>query len=96
MRRKTNPGYRICSRWGYETDMGVLALHPHDQRPLGAAWIRLLIEEKENVLPLIRDGTPELAIAVLQTRLGKGSARSDETPLEAASQVYPAVMLSVS
>src|SRR5258708_40309487 len=62
---KNNPGLqKYVQGWERETDMGVIALQSHDQRPLGAAWIRLLIED-EKMSRLIPDGTPELAIAVL-------------------------------
>jgi GNAT superfamily N-acetyltransferase len=93
---KNNPGLqKYVQGWGRETDMGMLALHPHDQRPLGAAWIRLLIEEKK-MSRLIPDGTPELAIAVLPNFLGQGTGTQLlKHLLEAASKVYPAVMLSV-
>ena len=93
---KNNPELqKYVQGWGRETDMGILALHPHDQRPLGAAWIRLLMEEK-NMSRLIRDGTPELAIAVLPDYIGQGiGTQLMRHLLEAASQVYPAVMLSV-
>ncbi|GHO53334.1 GNAT family N-acetyltransferase [Ktedonobacter robiniae] len=93
---KNNPGLqKYVQEWGRETDIGVLALSPHDQRPLGAAWIRLLIEEKKTS-HLIPDGTPELAIAVLPDVLGQGiGTQLLKHLLEAASKVYPAVMLSV-
>ncbi len=93
---KDNPGLqKYVQGWGRETDMGVLALHPHNQRPLGAAWIRLLIGEKK-MSRLIPDSTPELAIAVLPDFLGQGiGTQLLKHLLEAASKVYPAVMLSV-
>lgn len=93
---KNNLGLqKYVQGWGRETDRGVLALHPHDQRPLGAAWIRLLIEEKK-MSRLIPDGTPELAIAVLPDSVGQGiGTQLMEYLLKEASQVYPAVMLSV-
>jgi len=93
---KNHPGLqKYVQEWGRETDMGMLALHPHDQRPLGAAWIRVLIEEKK-MSGLIPDGTPELAIAVLPDFLGQGTGTQLlKHLLEAASKVYPAVMLSV-
>src|ERR1700742_2019412 len=93
---QNDPGLqKYVQGWGRETDIGVLALHPHDQRPLGAAWIRLLIEEKK-MSSLIDDGTPELAIAVLPDYIGQGiGTQLLKHLLEAASQVYPTVMLSV-
>ncbi|GAC1566432.1 MAG: hypothetical protein NVS3B14_08630 [Ktedonobacteraceae bacterium] len=93
---KNNPELQnYVQGWGRETDMGVLALHPHDQRPLGTAWIRLLMEEKK-MSRLIPDGTPELANAVLPDYIGQGiGMQLMKHLLEAASRVYPAVMLSV-
>jgi GNAT superfamily N-acetyltransferase len=93
---KNNPGLqKYVQEWGRETDMGVLALHPHDQSPIGAAWIRLLIEEKK-MSSLINDGTPELAIAVLPDYIRQGiGTQLMKHLLEAASKLYPAVMLSV-
>ena len=93
---KNNPGLqKYVQGWGRETDMGVLALHPHHQSPLGAAWIRLLIEEKK-MSSLISDGTPELAIAVLPDYIGQGiGTQLMKHLLEAASKLYPAVVLSV-
>jgi GNAT superfamily N-acetyltransferase len=93
---KSNPGLqKYVQGWGRETDMGVIALHPDDQRPIGAAWIRVLTEEKK-MSPLINDGTPELAIAVLPDYTGKRIGTQLMTHvLEMADKVYPAVMLSV-
>ncbi|HVU68523.1 MAG TPA: GNAT family N-acetyltransferase [Ktedonobacteraceae bacterium] len=81
--------------WGQANDIGVLALEEASQRPLGAAWMRVLQEEKK-MSPLIPAGTPELAIAVLPDQLGRGiGTRLLETLLPAARQVYPAIVLSV-
>lgn len=93
---KSNPGLqKYVQGWGYKTDMGVIALHPDDQRPIGAAWIRVLNEEKK-MSPLIDDGTPELAIAVLPDYTGQGiGTQLMKHLLETASKVYPEVMLSV-
>jgi GNAT superfamily N-acetyltransferase len=93
---KNNPGLqKYIQEWGRETDIGVLALHPSNQCPLGAAWIRVLIEEKK-MSRLIPDGTPELAIAVLPSHIGQGiGTQLMKHLLEAASKVHSAVMLSV-
>ncbi|HEX7733401.1 MAG TPA: GNAT family N-acetyltransferase [Ktedonobacteraceae bacterium] len=93
---RNNPGLqKYVQGWGRETDAGVLALHPHDQRPLGAAWIRLLVEEKK-MSRLIPAGTPELAIGVLPDYTGQGiGTQLLKHLLEAASKMYPMVMLSV-
>lgn len=93
---KNDPGLqKYVQDWGRETDIGVIALHPHDQSLLGAAWIRLLTEEKK-MSRLIPDGTPELAIAVLPDYIGHGIGTQLLTHLlEKARQIYPAIMLSV-
>jgi ribosomal protein S18 acetylase RimI-like enzyme len=81
--------------WGRQMDVGVLALHPSKQRPLGAAWVRVLLEQK-NMSPLIADGTPELAIAVLPDYIGQGiGTQLLRHVLQAAREIHPAVMLSV-
>lgn len=93
---QNNPGLRkYVQGWGNKGDVGVMALHPQDQRPLGAAWLRVLVEEKK-MSQLIPAGTPELAIAVLPDYLGQGiGTQLIKHLLEAARQIYPAVMLSV-
>lgn len=93
---KTHPELQPhVQRWGRETDLGVLALHPQDQYPLGAAWIRVPREEKK-LSRSITEGTPELVIAVLPDIRGQGiGTQLLDCLLQAASQVYPAVMLSV-
>ena len=93
---KNNPGLqKYVQGWGRQSDLGVLALHPHDQRPLGAAWLRLFIEDKK-MSPLIPDGTPELAIAVLPDFVGQGiGSQLLKHLLATASKLYPAIMLSV-
>lgn len=93
---KNDPGLqKYVQGWGRETDVGVLALHLRDQRPLGAAWIRLFVEERK-MSRLIPERVPELAIAVLPDFLGQGIGTQLLTHLlQAASKRYPAVMLSV-
>ncbi|HLV99508.1 MAG TPA: GNAT family N-acetyltransferase [Ktedonobacterales bacterium] len=93
---KTHPELRPhVSGWGRKVDLGALALHPQDQHPLGAAWIRVLREEQQ-ISRLIAEGTPELVIAVLPESRGQGIGTQLLTHLlKTASQVYPAVVLSV-
>lgn len=93
---KQNPDLqKYVQEWGCETDVGVLALHPLTHHPLGAAWIRILLEAKK-MSPMIPDGTPELAIAVLPDFIGKGIGTQLLIHLlEAARESYPAIMLSV-
>src|SRR5579885_3629264 len=81
--------------WGRPTDMGVLALHPIHQHPIGAAWLRLLIGEQKT-MSYIDDQTPELAIALLPDYTGQGLGTQLLTHLIAtAREVYPAIVLSV-
>jgi GNAT superfamily N-acetyltransferase len=93
---KANPDLsKYVEGWGGATDMGMLALHPVHQRPLGAAWLRLLIGEKKTI-SYIDDQTPELAIALLPEATGQGIGTQLLTHLlTAARSVYPAVVLSV-
>jgi GNAT superfamily N-acetyltransferase len=80
--------------WGRTTDLGVLALHPVHQQPIGAAWLRLLIG-KQKTISYIDDQTPELAIALLPDYTGQGIGSQLLTYLlPAARQVYPAIVLS--
>jgi ribosomal protein S18 acetylase RimI-like enzyme len=93
---KTHPELQLhVQQWGCETDLGVLALHPQDQRLLGAAWMRVLRAEKQ-MSRLVASGTPELVIAVLPNSRGQGIGTQLLTHLLAAARgVYPAVVLSV-
>lgn len=93
---KTHPELQLhVQQWGREMDLGVLALHPQDQRPLGAAWLRVLREEKE-MSRLVASGTPELVIAVLPDFRGQGiGTQLLNHLLVAVRGVYPAIMLSV-
>ncbi len=93
---KQNPDLqKYVQEWGRETDVGVLALHPLTHDPLGAAWMRVLVEEKK-MSPLIPEGIPELAIALLPDYIGQGiGTQLLQHVLEAARKVHPAVMLSV-
>lgn len=81
--------------WGRPTDMGVLALHPIQRHPIGAAWLRLLIG-KQKTMSYIDDQTPELAIALLPDYTGQGLGTQLLTHLiPAAREAYPAIVLSV-
>ncbi len=85
---KTNPDLlKYAKDWGREADVGSIALEPDCNRPIGAAWIRLLA---------VDDTTPELAIAVLPEFLGYGvGTLLLQHLLEAAKQRYSSVVLSV-
>lgn len=70
---KSDPNLiRYVKDWGQRPgDLGFLALDPHNQQPIGAAWLRLLIGPDQTIA-YINDSTPELAIAVLPSYYGKG------------------------
>jgi len=93
---KNNPDLaKYIKDWGRPTDMGFLALDPHTQQPIGAAWVRLLIGP-DKTISYIDDSTPELAIAVLPEYIGKGLGTQLLTHvLQAAGHAFPAVVLSV-
>ncbi len=93
---KNNPGLqKYVQGWGREGDIGVVAVHLQDQRPLGAAWVRVLSEEK-SMSSAVKERTPELAIAVLPAFVGQGiGTQLLQHLLAAARVVYPAVVLSV-
>ena len=93
---KQNPDLvKYVNGWGRETDIGCIALEPHSNQPIGAAWIRLLIAN-EKTTSYVDDITPELAIAVQPGYLGSGvGTLLLQHLLEAAKQRYPRVVLSV-
>jgi ribosomal protein S18 acetylase RimI-like enzyme len=81
--------------WKHETDVGCIALEPVSNRPIGAAWIRLFIDD-DKTISYIDDFTPELAIAVLPDYVGKGvGTQLLRHVLEAAKEHYSSVVLSV-
>jgi ribosomal protein S18 acetylase RimI-like enzyme len=86
---------RYVKDWKRETDMGCIALEPESNRPIGAAWIRLLLGD-DKTFSYIDDFTPELAIATLPDYIGKGvGTQLLSSILEAAREKYAAVVLSV-
>jgi ribosomal protein S18 acetylase RimI-like enzyme len=81
--------------WGKPGDQGVIAFDSKSSRQLGAAWIRLLTEDKSNY-GYYDDETPELAIATFPdvTGQGVGSAMLDALFQQARGHV-PAIVLTV-
>jgi ribosomal protein S18 acetylase RimI-like enzyme len=92
---KTHPYLAKYVRgWGRAGDLGVVAVED-GERPIGAAWVRLLAGAEKNY-PAIEDDIPELAIAVDPGWIGQGiGGRLLARLLEEARSTYPAVVLSV-
>ncbi|MFN8442664.1 MAG: GNAT family N-acetyltransferase [Caldilineaceae bacterium] len=81
--------------WGQPGDFGLIAVDTKSRQKVGAAWLRLLIEDKTSVT-YQDDETPELAIAIVPDWIGCGVGTALMTRLvESARQRYPALVLSV-
>ena len=64
------PVYRYVSNWGRRGDAGVMALEgPH---AYGAAWFRLFTADEPG-FGFVDEATPELTIAVVPSRRGRGA-----------------------
>ena len=87
------PVYRYVANWGRRGDAGVLALDgPH---AYGAAWYRLFTEDEPG-FGFVDEATPELTIAVVPSRRGKGAGAELLQALldRAREEGYSAVSLS--
>ena len=87
------PVYRYVNNWGRPGDDGVIALEgPH---AYGAAWFRLFTEDEPG-FGFVDAQTPELTVAVVPSRRGKGAgAELLEALLERAREDgYTAISLS--
>jgi len=93
---KDDPHLNIYVKdWGKRGDQGAIAFDPQTSRKLGAAWLRLLTEDKSHY-GYYDDETPELAIATLPevTGQGIGSILLGALIEQACGQI-PAIVLTV-
>ncbi len=80
--------------WGRSGDIGVIAVDNTHNRPIGAAWARLLVGDEKGYA-YIDDHTPELAIGILPDYRGKGVGKAMLVELlTMAKAMYPAMSLS--
>jgi ribosomal protein S18 acetylase RimI-like enzyme len=88
------PTYRYVYAWGRPGDAGVIALD--DGFPVGAAWYRLFKPDAPGY-GFVDEQTPELAIAVVPSRRGRGFGEELLAGLmaRAREQGYAALSLSV-
>ena len=87
------PVYRYVRNWGRTGDAGVIAMDgPH---AYGAAWYRLFTVDEPG-FGFVDEKTPELTIAVVPSRRGKGAGREMLQALldRARESGYRAVSLS--
>jgi len=87
------PVYRYVRNWGRTGDAGVIALE--GAHAYGAAWYRLFTPDEPG-FGFVDEATPELTIAVVPSRRGKGAGQELlEALLERArADGYTAVSLS--
>jgi GNAT superfamily N-acetyltransferase len=89
------PVYRYVSNWGRRGDVGVMALEgPH---AYGAAWFRLFTADEPG-FGFVDETTPELTIAVVPSRRGKGAGAELLQALlaRAREEGYSAISLSTA
>jgi ribosomal protein S18 acetylase RimI-like enzyme len=88
------PLERYVAGWGRPGDSGLLAID--EFQPVGAAWYRLF-EEEEPGYGFVDEGTPELTIAIVPSRRGRGLGEELLTALleQARSEGYRRISLSV-
>ena len=87
------PVYRYVQNWGRPGDAGVVAVEgPH---AYGAAWYRLFTADQPG-FGFVDERTPELTIAVVPSRRGKGAGKEllEALLAQAHTDGYEAVSLS--
>ena len=89
-----DPVFRYVRNWGRPGDAGLIAIE--DGNPVGAAWYRLFPRRAPG-FAFVDEGTPELTIAVVPSRRGRGIGHELLTGLieQARAQGYGAISLSV-
>ena len=89
------PVYRYVQNWGRTGDYGVVAMDgPHSY---GAAWYRLFTA-REPGFGFVDEETPELTLAVVPSRRGKGAGKEllDALLAHARDSGYHAISLSAA
>jgi GNAT superfamily N-acetyltransferase len=89
------PVYRYVQNWGRRGDSGIVAMDgPHSY---GAAWYRLFTE-REPGFGFVDEETPELTLAVVPSRRGKGAGKEllDALLDRARADGYRAISLSAA
>jgi len=87
------PVYRYVQNWGRPGDAGVIALEgPH---AYGAAWYRLFTADEPG-FGFVDEQTPELTIAIVPSRRGKGAGKEllEALLARAREDGYAAISLS--
>jgi GNAT superfamily N-acetyltransferase len=87
------PVARYVTGWGREGDSGFVAID--ELQPVGAAWYRLF-PPREAGFGFVDERTPELTVAVVPSRRGKGIGHELMEALlaQARSEGYDALSLS--
>jgi len=88
------PLERYVAGWGRPGDSGLLAID--EFQPVGAAWYRLF-EADEPGYGFVDESTPELTIAIVPSRRGRGLGEELLSALleQARSEGYSRISLSV-
>ncbi len=88
------PVTRYVEGWGRSGDRALIAID--DYQPVGAAWYRLFRSDRPGY-GFVDESTPELSIAVVPSRRGRGLGAELLQALlaEARKDGFPAVSLSV-
>jgi ribosomal protein S18 acetylase RimI-like enzyme len=89
-----DPVFRYVRSWGRPGDTGLIAIE--DGNPVGAAWYRTFARDAPG-FGFVDDATPELTIAVVPSRRGRGVGHELMTALleRARREGHPAISLSV-